>query len=58
MLTDDEFDFIAEMLRIAAQDLLQLAATLEQKFPTSPLVETLLRAAERAHDVREKIEAR
>ena len=56
--TVDDYDFLSECLRLAQIELLQTAQTLSQTWPTSAAVETLRQWAERAADVRERIERR
>jgi hypothetical protein len=56
--TEDECDLLSELLRLAQQDLLRTHATLQERFPASPLLEMLLTFAERAADLRERIEER
>ena len=56
--TDNEYNMISELLRVASVSLQETVITVESRYPGSPFVETLRTWMEQAADIRERIEAR
>ncbi len=56
--TSDEYDQIAEFLRVASQSLREESARLSAKWPSTTFTEKLLQWSEQATDLRERIETR
>ena len=58
VLTEDELDAISQFLQVAETALRELAETVAAYEPERMIVETLLKDAELASDIRERIERR
>ena len=56
--TDNEWDAIANFLRVAQVECLALSASIERSMPDSPMAEKMRVYAEQAADYRERIEGR
>ena len=56
--TDDDYDFLSECLHLAQTELERTAISIARVFPTSPAVESMRKWADRASDLRSRIESR